>query len=233
MNWAAFLCKANSTDYRSVMSYAYNLTGVPANVPGGPNRIDYSSVTTPHYDWRIGRQPGELRFIPGQFGEIAGLDNAAQGVLQTVHDGEAETTSFDNLTVAMVPSVFDAYARTVGEVGRPNFPAFDSPTVHYSTEGTSVTGQLPIRGRNGSESIFVEVHPEHGQLTLQGESFVYTPAGGYVGRDSAVVRAKTGKLSSEQLTITFETNSNTTPTNPPPPGSTGSGSLGTGSSQTR
>lgn len=218
-------CQARSVDYHSVMSYAYNVTGVPPNTPGGPNRIDYSRNTTPHYDWTMGNQSGQLRFIHGQFGELATNQYSSQGLLDDgVPTGETESTSFEELTAGITPSAFDAYARTLDLTdGRPDFPQFVSPTTARSTTaGSPITASLDVRdASNQPVTLSVESGPANGTFTTAGTQFVYTPAAGFTGQDTVTVRAGNGTLSTDPLVLTFNVTASTptTPTSPPNTGS--------------
>jgi hypothetical protein len=67
--------KASNPNYRSVMSYAYSILGIPqgpdAPLTGGAllPRIDYSRDAAVNLDWRLGPQAGALSLIYGQHGE--------------------------------------------------------------------------------------------------------------------------------------------------------------------
>lgn len=223
-------CQDGSRAYRSVMSYAYNVTGIQSSPPGGPSRIDYSTTRTPHYDWKMGSGAGQLRFIPGQFGELAGRDYSAQGLFDSGDvSGQAEATSFIDLTTSIIPTEFDAYMRSFGLADRPNFPEFIAPKVTYRSSGKPVSGQLPLSSSGMSPmTLTVEIPPGHGTFTVERTSFTYAPEPGYRGEDTVVVRGSDGTLSSEPLTLTFTTATTgpTTPTQPPGPGGWGSSDWG-------
>ncbi|WP_156045901.1 MULTISPECIES: Ig-like domain-containing protein [Actinomycetes] len=219
-------CQDGSTLYRSVMSYAYNTHGIPSSPPGGPNRIDYSTETNPHYDWTMGSQAGQLRFIPGQYGELSTANYSAQGLFGDVPAGEVEVTSFDDMTRAMTPSGFDSFARTVGVQGRPEFPEFVSPVTTYSTTiGSSVTARIEIQDTSGQPVTWsVEDGPGHGTFSTEGTQFTYTPPAGFTGQEKVIVRAGNGTLSTDPLVLTFNVTQSTTPTTPTLPPNTGSSS---------
>ncbi|WP_156045897.1 MULTISPECIES: Ig-like domain-containing protein [Actinomycetes] len=217
-------CQAGSTRYLSVMSYAYNITGVPSETRGGPNRIDYSRLASPHYDWQLGTNPGQLRFIPGQFGEFPEMTYAAQALAnQVASEALPESTSFNDLTRYMTPAGFDSFAATIGETGRPAFPAFASPPTAFTSTGSPVSALLPATNSSGTMTIAVEDAPDHGKLLTDGMRFTYTPDAGFIGDDTVSVRATNGVLSSDPLTLTFTVSA------PAPPAGSGS-SDGWGSS---
>jgi hypothetical protein len=61
-------------DYKSVMSYAYNVYGVD-------RRIDYSRTESVNLDWRVGDEKGALTFVPGQFGERPDFYETGSGLV--------------------------------------------------------------------------------------------------------------------------------------------------------
>nr|WP_218680472.1 Ig-like domain-containing protein [Rhodococcus qingshengii] len=216
-------CFAGSPHYKSVMSYAYNVTGVDGKY------VDYSRISRPNLDWRAARASdhtasnpqayGAIRLVPGQNGE----STHEAGVMTYIEE------NLSDMAAQIPPSAFDEFAKEYGVEGRPDFPQFVDPQTTVAVTGTRVAGEL--RGRdnaNSALSLTITQQPEHGTFTTDGMSYLYTPEPGFTGQDAVTVRTASDRFSSEPLTVLFTVSATppsttTAPSTPPNPGT---GSLG-------
>lgn len=224
-------CDHGPTHYRSVMSYAYNVLGVPESGGNTPRltRIDYSRSDYPWKDWRVGPDRGYLTFIWGQYGENPDFYTHDRGQgLDTSLTGETIQESAEEILKGVAPSAFDAFAAEFDVSERPDFPSIESTDLQFDFSNGPVTGVLSAHDNAGSAlELMVVEGPSRGTFTTDGLTFVYTPESGYLGEDRVIVRATSGTLSSEPVELTFTGDvvtppTTTTPTPEPPGPCTGS-----------
>jgi uncharacterized protein with beta-barrel porin domain len=125
-------------------------------------------------------------------GEIAGTPTQAGSFSFTIAATESSTGS-GPYTVAR------AYNVTVVLPSAPTAGAV-SDTVAYNANGHVIT---PALSGNAATSIAVASAPSHGTLTINGLTFVYTPAPGYFGPDSFTYTASNGGGTSTPATVTL------------------------------
>lgn len=214
-------CDHAPTHYKSVMSYAYNVLGVPE--PGEQDakrtRIDYSRDELPWKDWRAGPEIGYLTFIEGQYGEDMDFYARDRGqVFEMSLSEETVLESDDDILKGIDPAAFDAFANEFGISERPDFPSIDSTNLQFDLSNGPVNAALVAHDHAQSELALVVVEgPSHGTFTTDGLTFTYIPERDHFGEDRVVVRATNGILSSEAATLTFTNDSVAPPTTNPDP----------------
>ncbi len=222
-------CNASARNYKSVMSYAYNVLGVPEAGSQNPRRtrMDYSRDQNPWLDWSTGPAVGYLTFVPGQHGERLDFYNRArgEGLDASLMDTTVSESSAEILN-GLLPSTFDAFAEQYGISARPDFPRIDTQNHYFDVGSDPVTGKITASDNAGSNIELVIVEPpSRGTFTTTGLGFTYTPNAGYTGDDQVTVRATNQILSSEPLTLTFTVSKSppvTTTSSPGTGSSTGS-----------
>ena len=219
-------CQAGAKNYKSVMSYAYNVVGIPEYDGDKPNRtrMDYSRDEDPWLDWSTGPPVGYLTFVPGHYGEVPDwyAKRAARGQGSDLEGSEPVSESSDAILATTLPSAFDAFAAEFGVAARPDFPTVTPPSEPILYRNDPVTGVLNARDNAGSSLELVAVEgPDHGTIAFEGLTFTYTPKPEYSGADKVTVRATNGTFSSEPAELTFEaTGSQPTTTTTPIPSTT-------------
>jgi hypothetical protein len=187
-------------NYRSVMSYAYNVFGIP---DGLRNRIDYSRVDTPNLDWRMGRQMGAMTFVRGQHGEVEDFYLASNDAgLQILGSEPTDPHTLEEQLAEVVPESLHGFAADF-EVDIGNAFPTAADVAATVQGGSSVEIELLGEDPDGEE---VEFHlvsdPEHGTATVTGSSLTYTAELGGRRTELLTYRAYDGVLSSEPATIT-------------------------------
>lgn len=133
--------------YKSVMSYAYSLIGLPDGFMGARGKIDYSRAgDRVNEDWRRGPTFGALTFVAGQDGEIHNFyERSANSTVPLYGDGPSEEAPAQEVLGQSDPQRFEEFA---GEFGIETHNAF--PTVSDVTK-TAVRGgpvRISLEGRD-------------------------------------------------------------------------------------
>ena len=220
--------------YKSVMSYAYSLTGVSDGILIGTVRNDYShGGLTTNDDWRFRTENddryGSLQFVQGSNGEYADFYETS---FNTFFDFRGEVSDhphdLDSMIKEILPSTFEAYAQQFGIEYNDLFPAVTPVESWNTTKTPELT--LQVTNLNGSAGeILVEVAPEHGELRSNGLALTFVPNPGFVGTDTVTIRVSNGTLSSEPMEIPIVVEDEGPEPMPRPNNSTGSSGSSFGS----
>lgn len=194
--------------YRSVMSYAYNVFGVPTNRLGLSTRIDYAREDTINLDWQMGPELGQLTFVVGQHGELPGFYIASNQPQLLTHDPaieqhDDEDHNLDQFLLGASPEAMEQFEESfeVEFANRP--PTAESVDVEVAA-GSSVEVELTGTDPDGEPVSFrLLTAPAHGQARIDGEVLTYTADADYEGPDELTFRASDGVLSSLPATVTI------------------------------
>lgn len=199
--------------YKSVMSYAYSITGVPSvpppNDPSGriTFRIDYSRGDAINHDWRWrvpgGARYGSIEFVQGQNGDYRGFYGESFANVFAFEGNPTETHDREEITSEIDPTDYAAFAEEFEFEPALAFPVVTPPSGPWSVR-EQPTLALEASPLSGAASVLVDEAPAHGALSTDGLLLSYTPTAGYIGTDSVTVRVTSDGVSSEPVIIPID-----------------------------